>query len=242
MILPRIFILFLIFYIFSYSGFLFSLINVTINLSFADLTENSTILLKSNNSSTTSNSTLSHKSENFFIKVGQGNSSVSYNQYYPLNIEIVKGDSITWYSGMDVPLPHTVTFLQGLDNMEKIGIPFYTQNATKFVPLMGNTGEPLKEMTKNGTQIVMLLNSRALNPTIITNDTKVLHLGHNPTYVFQGDEKFVNSGPLLSLDEKQNFDYSFSNYFTLVFNKPGLYEYSCLFHPWMVGKVLVKPN
>ncbi len=241
MILPRVFILFLIFYIFGYSVLLFSLINETINLSFADLAENSTIVLNSNNSSTF-NSTLSHKSQNFFIKVGQGNSTVSYNQYYPSNIEIVKGDSITWYSGMDIPLPHTVTLLQGLDNMEKIGIPFYTQNTTKFASVMGNTGEPLKETTKNGTQIIMLLNSRALNPTIITNDSKILHLGLNPTYVFQGDEKYVNSGSLLSLDEKQNFDYSFSNDFTLVFNKPGLYEYSCLFHPWMVGKVLVKPN
>ncbi|MDQ6723755.1 MAG: hypothetical protein M3Z01_05765 [Thermoproteota archaeon] len=207
-----------------------------------NFTSNSTATT-SNSTATTSNSILSHKSENFFIKVGQGNSSVSYNQYYPSNIEIVKGDSITWYSGMDdVPLPHTITFLQGLDNMEKIGVPFYVQNATKFIPVIDNSGEPLKEITKNGTQIVMLINNRALSPTIITNVTKVLHLGPDPTYVFQGNEKFVNSGPLLSLDEKQNFDYSFSNFFTLVFNKPGLYEYSCLFHPWMVGKVLVKPN
>ena len=225
---------------FSCNGFLLPFINKTINLSFADFASNSTSLFDSSTSNSTS--TLTHKPENFFIKAGQGNSSVSYNQFYPSNIEIVKGDSITWYNGMDVPLPHTVTFLQGLDNMEKIGIPFYVQNATKFVSVIENTGEPLREITKNGTQIVMVLNSRAMNPTIITNDSKVMHLGLNPTYTFQGNEKFVNSGPLLSLDEKQNFDYSFSNFFTIVFNKPGLYEYSCLFHPWMVGKVLVKPN
>lgn len=240
MILTRTFIVLLLFYIFGYICFLLLSMNGTINLSFADFPVNSTILLNSDINST---STLTHKSENFFIKVGQGNSSVSFNQYYPSNIEIVKGDSITWYNGIDdVPLPHTVTFIQGLDNMEKIGVPFYVQNDTKFIPLIANTGEPMKEITKNGTQIVMLLNARSLNPTIITNDTKVLYLGPDSTYIFQGDEKFVNSGPLLSLDEKQNFDYSFSNFFTLVFNKPGLYEYSCLFHPWMVGKVLVKPN
>ena len=124
--------------------------------------------------------------KNFFIKVGQGNSTVTYNQYYPSNIEIVNGDSITWYSGMDVPLAHTVTFLQGLDNMEKIGIPFYIQNTTNLLQSIENTGEPLKEITANGTQIVMVLNSRALNPTVITNDSKVLDLGLDTTYNFNG--------------------------------------------------------
>ncbi|MBA3749633.1 MAG: hypothetical protein H0X03_01820 [Nitrosopumilus sp.] len=214
--------------------------NETINLSFANLTENSTNLLNSDTSST-SNSTLLLKSHHFDVKVGKGNYSVSFNQYFPSTIEIIKGDNITWYNGLDIPLPHTVTFLRGLDNIEKIGIPFYVQNSTKFIPVINNLGEPLEEITKNGTQIVMLLNSRALTPTIITND-EVLHLGLDSTYVFQGNEKFVNSGPLLSLNKKQNFDYSFSNSFTLVFNNTGLYEYSCLFHPWMVGKVLVKPS
>ena len=173
--------------------------------------------------------------------MGQGNSSLSYNQYYPSYIEITQGDNITWYNGIKVPLPHTVTFAQGLKNLEKISLPFYA-NSTSFVPVMDNLGEPWIETTKNGTLLVMLLNYRALNPTIITNDEKVLNLGIDSKYVFQGSERFVNSGALLALDKKQNFDYPFSNFFTLVFNKPGLYEYSCLFHPWMVGKVLVKPR
>jgi plastocyanin len=174
--------------------------------------------------------------------VGQGNSSISYNQYYPSYIEITQGDNITWYNGIKVPLPHTVTFTQGLKNLEKISLPFYAFNNTSYVPVMDNLGEPWIETTKNGTLLVMLLNYRALNPTIITNDEKVLHLGIDSKYIFQGSERFVNSGALLALDKKQNFDYPFSNFFTLVFNKPGLYEYSCLFHPWMVGKVLVKPR
>jgi plastocyanin len=227
-----------ILFIAGYNCIVLPSVNGTINLTSSKLPEGSANF----NMSNTNNSTLTLKPNNFIIKVGQGNSSVSFNQYYPPNIEIIKGDSITWYNGLNVPLPHTATFLAGLDNIEKIGIPFYVQNTTKFVPVMNNLGEPLEEMTKNGTKIVMLLNSRALNPTVITNDKKVLNLGIDSTYIYQGDEKFVNSGPLLSLDKRHNFDYSFSNSFTLVFNKPGLYEYSCLFHPWMVGKVLVKPN
>jgi plastocyanin len=194
------------------------------------------------NSSNSSAPAVPANPKNFIIKVGQGNSSLSYNQYYPSYIEITQGDNITWYNGIKVPLPHTVTFAQGLKNLEKISLPFYAFNSTSFVPVMDNLGEPWIETTKNGTLLVMLLNYRALNPTIITNDEKVLNLGIDSKYVFQGSERFVNSGALLALDKKQNFDYPFSNFFTLVFNKPGLYEYSCLFHPWMVGKVLVKPK
>ncbi len=240
MILPQTLpVFFFIFFIAGFNCILLQSVNGTINLSSSNLSEVSTSLYNLDN---ISNSTLPLKSNNFIVNVGQGNSSVSFNQYYPSSVEIVKGDSITWKNGLDVPLPHTVTFLTGLDNIEKIGIPFYVPNTTKFESVINNLGEPLEKTTKNGTKIVMLLNSRALNPTIITNDKKVMHLATDPTHDFQGDEKFVNSGPLLSLDKRQNFDYSFSNFFTMVFNKPGLYEYSCLFHPWMVGKVLVKPN
>ena len=70
---------------------------------------------------------------------------------------------------------------------------------------------------------------------------KVMKLKKDSVYTYNGSEKFINSGPLLSLDKEQNFDYSFSTSFTVVFNKPGFFEYTCLFHPWMIGKLLVKP-
>lgn len=136
-----------IFFLLIYNIFLLLLLtNIRIDISFGQASLNST------NSGTA-------KSKNFDIRVGQGNTSVSYNQYYPSNIEIVKGDSITWYSGIDMPMPHTVTFLLGLDNTEKIAIPFYIPNTTKFVSSIENTREPLKEADKNGTETIMVLNS-----------------------------------------------------------------------------------
>ena len=180
------------------------------------------------------------KGDNYAIKVGEGNHSVSVTQYFPPYVEIKTGDSITWYNGVDVPNPHTVTFIRDLDNIEKIGVPFLVPNNTKFTPVLSNLGEPLEEMTDNGTHAVMMLNARALTPTVITSDDQVMHLKTDAVYVYHGDEKFINSGPLLSLDTKQNFDYSYSGSFTIVFNKPGFFEYNCLFHPWMVGKILVK--
>ena len=146
-----------IFFLISYNGFLLlQFVDEEIDVSFAQSSFNTTTALS--------------KPKNFEIRVGQGNNTVSYNQYYPSNIEIIKGDSITWYSGIDMPLPHTVTFIRDSNNTEKIAIPFYVSNTTKFVPVVENTGEPLNKTLKNGTDIVMVINSRAMTPTVITND------------------------------------------------------------------------
>ena len=218
-------------------GILFTVFIFTIHINSVYATDDA----KNNNSSSTGNNTLSVKPDNYAIKVGEGNNTVSFTKYFPDYVEITAGDSITWYNGVDVPNPHTVTFIRDLDNAEKIGVPFYVSNNTQFVPVLNNLGEPLEETTGNGTRIVMMLNARALTPTVITTDDNVTELKRDSIYVFNGAEKFVNSGPLLALDKKQNFDYSFSSSFTVVFNKPGFYEYTCLFHPWMIGKLLVKP-
>ena len=218
-------------------GILFTVFIFTIHIN----SVYATVDAKNNNSSSTGNNTSSVKPDNYAIKVGEGNNTVSFTKYFPDYVEITAGDSITWYNGVDVPNPHTVTFIRDLDNAEKIGVPFYVSNNTQFIPVLNNLGEPLEETTGNGTRIVMMLNARALTPTVITADDKVMELKKDSIYAFNGTEKFVNSGPLLSLDKKQNFDYSFSNSFTVVFNKPGFYEYTCLFHPWMIGKLLVKP-
>ena len=218
-------------------GILFTVFIFTIHIS----SVYATVDAKNNNSSSTGNNTLSVKPDNYAIKVGEGNNTVSFTKYFPDYVEITAGDSITWYNGVDVPNPHTVTFIRDLDNAEKIGVPFYVSNNTQFVPVLNNLGEPLEETTGNGTRIVMMLNARALTPTVITANDNVTELKRDSIYAFNGTEKFVNSGPLLALDKKQNFDYSFSSSFTVVFNKPGFYEYTCLFHPWMIGKLLVKP-
>ena len=218
-------------------GILFTVFIFTIHIN----SVYATVDAKNNHSSLTGNNTLSVKPDNYAIKVGEGNNTVSFTKYFPDYVEITAGDSITWYNGVDVPNPHTVTFIRDLDNAEKIGVPFYVSNNTQFVPVLNNLGEPLEETTGNGTRIVMMLNARALTPTVITANDNVTELKRDSIYAFNGTEKFVNSGPLLALDKKQNFDYSFSSSFTVVFNKPGFYEYTCLFHPWMIGKLLVKP-
>lgn len=201
-----------------------------------------TVDLINNSSSQASNiSSTAEEPDSFAVKAGEGNHTVSVTVYFPSYVEITAGDSITWYNGIDVPNPHTVTFIKNLNNIEKIGVPFYIQNDTKFIPVLNDLGKPLEEMSDNGTRIVMTLNARALTPTVITADDKVLNLKRDSIYVYTGEEKFINSGPLLALDKEQKFNYPFNTSFTIVFSKAGFFEYSCLFHPWMVGKILVKP-
>ncbi len=218
-------------------GILFTVFIFTIHIS----SVYATVDAKNNNSSLTDSNISSIKPDNYAIKVGEGNNTVSITKYFPDYVEITAGDSITWYNGVDVPNPHTVTFVRDLDNIEKIGVPFYVSNNTQIIPVSNNLGEPLEETTSNGTRVVMMLNARALTPTVITANNSVMDLKKDSIYAFNGSEKFVNSGPLLSLDKEQKFDYSFSSSFTVVFNKPGFFEYTCLFHPWMIGKLVVKP-
>ena len=159
-------------------GILFTVFIFTIHIN----SVYATVDAKNNNSSSTGNNTSSIKPDNYAIKVGEGNNTVSFTKYFPDYVEITAGDSITWYNGVDVPNPHTVTFIRDLDNAEKIGVPFYVSNNTQFTPVLNNLGEPLEETTGNGTRIVMMLNARALTPTVITADDKVVELKKDSVY------------------------------------------------------------
>ena len=89
----------------------------------------------------------------------------------------------------------------------------------KELEKLGNITSITKKLKypSNGTKVVMMLNTRALTPTVITSDDKAMELKKDSVYTYNGSEKFINSGPLLSLDKEQNFDYSFSTSFTVVF-------------------------
>jgi plastocyanin len=64
-------------------------------------------------------------------------------------------------------------------------------------------------------------------------------MSQNANYTMAGSEKYVNSGLLLPKGKGQGFPGS-SNTFTVTFQKAGTYNYLCIVHPWMVGKVVVK--
>jgi plastocyanin len=65
----------------------------------------------------------------------------------------------------------------------------------------------------------------------------VTHLSPNAAYSVKGDEKFINSGLLFPQGKGPP---NASTTFTLTFEKAGIYNYYCILHPWMKGKVIVK--
>ena len=78
-------------------------------------------------------------------------------------------------------------------------------------------------------------NQRVFDPAVIDSNNVTKIYTPNARLTINGTEKYVNSGwmfpngPLLGS----------SSTFTVTFQKAGTYNYLCLLHPWMVGKVLV---
>jgi plastocyanin len=78
-------------------------------------------------------------------------------------------------------------------------------------------------------------NQRVYNPAIIdSNDITKIYLP-NANLTITGTEKNVNSGWMFPSRAVPGT----SSTFSVTFEKPGTYNYLCLLHPWMVGKVVV---
>ena len=171
------------------------------------------------------------------VQAGNGNGSMAMTLYSPNQVEIVSGQSITWYNPTAVAEPHTVTFV--LDNTAKadLVVPFAISNSSDLSPLVPNSNsEPL--LTPDGNAIIAV-NKRAFNPVVIDATDQVTPLNQNANYTLTGTEKYVNSGWLLPKGLEQTYPGS-GNTFTVAFQKSGNYNYLCLVHPYMTGSVTVK--
>lgn len=170
------------------------------------------------------------------VQAGSGNGSISMTLYSPNQVEIVSGQSVTWYNPTPVAEPHTVSFI--LDNAAKadLVVPFAISNNSGLSPLVPDSNsEPL--LTPDGAAIIAV-NKRAFNPMVIDSTNQVTPLNQNANYTFTGTEKYVNSGWLLPKGLEQTYPGS-GNTFTVTFQKPGNYNYLCLIHPYMTGSVTV---
>ena len=171
------------------------------------------------------------------VQAGNGNGSMAMTLYSPNQVEIVSGQSVTWYNPTAVAEPHTVSFI--LDNKAKadLVVPFAISNNSDLSPLDPNSNsEPL--LTPDGNAIIAV-NKRAFNPVVIDSIDQVTPLKQNAIYTLMGTEKYVNSGWLLPKGLEQTYPGS-GNTFTVTFQKPGNYNYLCLVHPYMTGSVTVK--
>src|SRR5688572_21491331 len=170
------------------------------------------------------------------VQAGIGNGSMAMIAYSPNQVEIVSGQSVTWYNPTAVAEPHTVSFI--LDNTAKADLigPFAIPKNASLSPLVPDSNsEPL--LTPDGTAIIAV-NKRAFNPIVIDSTDGVTPLNQNANYTLTGTEKYVNSGWLLPKGLEQTYPGS-GNTFTVTFQEPGNYNYLCLVHPYMTGTIIV---
>jgi plastocyanin len=185
--------------------------------------------------------------------IGVGNAAIIL--FSPQQVQIKAGQSVTWYNPTPVPEPHTVTFVLNNNNSDNnnksyaadLIAPFTistTTNSTQIMPLIPNSNsEPL--MTPDNNAIIAT-NKRAYNPVVVIEDSPTTGGGKNVTYMKQnanysmsGTEDYVNSGWLLPKGQENLYPGS-GNTFTMTFQKTGTYDYLCIIHPYMTGRVIVK--
>jgi plastocyanin len=187
--------------------------------------------------------------------IGVGNAAIIL--FSPQQVQIKAGQSITWYNPTPVPEPHTVTFVLNNNNNNNksyaadLVAPFTisntttsnTTNSTQIMPLIPNSNsEPL--MTPDDNAIIAI-NKRAYNPVVVIEDStttggkNVTYLKQNANYSMSGTEDYINSGWLLPKGQENLYPGS-GNTFTMTFQKPGTYDYVCIVHPYMTGRVIVK--
>ena len=176
------------------------------------------------------------------VQGGGGNATDPLMKFTPQKVEINTGQSITWINPTTVAEPHTVTFV--LDNKTMTGIvsPFaVVPNSTQFEAIPPNSNnEPVKAPSPNNNNVIIAVNARTYIPTVIDSQGIAKQFPPpNAKYTLSGNEKYVNSGWLLPKAQEQAYPGS-GNTFTVTFQKAGTYDYLCIIHPWMTGKVIVK--
>lgn len=183
------------------------------------------------------NETTSAQTNETKVQAGTGVGTVSMTLFSPNQVEIASGESVTWYNPTAVAEPHTVSFI--LDNKAKADLvaPFaIPNNSAKLEPIIPNSNnEPL--LTPDNSSI-LAVNKRVFNSVVIDSTEKVIPLPQNTNYTLTGTERYVNSGWLLPKGLEQTYPGS-ANTFTVTFQKSGNYDYLCLVHPYMTGRVTV---
>jgi plastocyanin len=173
------------------------------------------------------------------VQAGEGGPEGPLTAFIPSQVTIKVGEKVVWTNPTSVGEPHTVTFMTNNSTFADFGSPFVVSNDTTFTPLSPNSnGAPFLIPGNNDTNIVVTLNKRSFFPTIINSEDQASYLPPNASYTMNGTEKFVNSGWIWPKGETPK-GLPPINQFEVTFAKAGTYDYICLVHPWMMGKVVV---
>lgn len=177
------------------------------------------------------------------VQAGGGNATISFSRFLPKDVQINAGESVTWYNPTEVSEPHTVTFVMNSKYMTDIIAPFAVSDSTQFIPLPpGANSEAVvipNGNSTNRTNVIAALDARGFYPVVIDSTDNVTYLNPNALYEIDGTEKYVNSGVILPAGQILPGIPPITT-FTVTFKKAGNYDYICIFHPWMTGRIIVR--
>jgi plastocyanin len=177
------------------------------------------------------------------VQAGGGNTTISFSRFLPKDVQINAGESVVWYNPTEVSEPHTVTFVMDSKYMTDIIAPFAVSDSTKFIPLPTDANSEVVTIPNsngtNRTNVIAALDARGFYPVVINSTNNVTYLNSNALYVIDGTEKYVNSGVILPVGQIPPGIPPITT-FTATFERTGNYDYICIFHPWMTGRIIVK--
>jgi plastocyanin len=177
------------------------------------------------------------------VAAGGGGPVSVVTWFVPQNISISAGETVTWVNPTLVGEPHTVSFIKQPEYFAAIESPFLIPSDTELTPANPNerNTDALIIPGQNDTTSKTLIaaNARATNPTAIDAQNNVTYMQPNANYTMTGDELYVNSGWLWPEGQIPPGLPPITS-FSVTFENPGTYDYLCVIHPWMAGRVIVQ--
>jgi plastocyanin len=177
------------------------------------------------------------------VAAGGGGPVSVVTWFVPQNVSISPGETVTWVNPTVVGEPHTVSFIREEGYFANLESPYLIANGTELTPAIPDeqNTEPLIIPGQNGTtdNTILVANNRAVSAVVIDAQNNVTYLPPNANYTMTGDELYVNSGVLLPESQIPPGAPPITS-FSVTFENAGTYDYLCIFHPWMTGRVIVQ--
>lgn len=147
------------------------------------------------------------------VLVGAGRDTISISAFFPKNVRLRVGDTITWNNNTDDT--HNVMFVSG-------------EELPEFNVRVGGSSANLVIGAPGDLTPQVIVNPVVANSTREANAPIETYSGHG----------YFNSGIFTRPFGPDNANIET---YSLAFDTPGVYEYLCLIHPFMMGTVEVMP-
>jgi plastocyanin len=175
----------------------------------------------------------------FRVMAGAGGPTAPLTKFFPETANIKVGESVVWYNPSKVAEPHTISFVMNETQWADFAMPYVFDNSTGLTPLAPGSNSEAMTFTGPADQpVVVAANSRVFLPAVIPEDGSASYLQPNANYTMTGTEQYVNSG-FVWPEGMTPQGLAEIDTFTVRFDEAGTYDYICILHPWMTGRVVV---